>query len=72
MHLFHQKSKPKSSDASEAKAALWTALANSLNTQTTSQPNIPQPNTPRDMLVERANLFGKTVADNVIQKTGSC
>ena len=51
----------KKSDATDPKAVLFTALANSLNTQTTHNCK------PQDPLVERANLFGKTVADNLLQ-----
>ena len=61
--------KAKSSQESDPKAALWTALANSLNFRTYSlQANIAgtqekSQNTP----VERAKLFGETVADNLLQ-----
>ena len=51
----------KESDATDPKAVLYTALANSLNTQTTRNCK------PQDPLVERTNLFEKTVADNLLQ-----
>ena len=51
----------KESDATDPKAVLYTTLANSLNSQTTHNCK------PQDPLVERATLFGKTVADNLLQ-----
>ena len=49
----------KESDATDPKAVLYTALADFLNTQITRNCK------PEDPLVERANLFGKTAADNL-------
>ena len=61
--------KAKSSQESDAKAALWTALANSLNSQTSSlQANIAgTQEKSQNTLAERAKLFGETVADNLLQ-----
>ena len=53
---------------SDAKAALWTALANSLNSQTSSlQANIAgTQEKSQNTQAERAKLFGETVADNLL------
>ena len=61
--------KAKSFQESDAKAALWTALANSLNSQTSSlQANIAgTQEKSQNTLAERAKLFGETVADNLLQ-----
>ena len=61
--------KAKSSQESDAKAALWTALANYLNSQTSSlQANIAgTQEKSQSTLAERAKLFGETVADNLLQ-----
>ena len=61
--------KAKSSQESDAKAALWTALENSLNSQTSSlQANIAgTQEKSQNTLAERAKLFGETVADNLLQ-----
>ena len=61
--------KAKSSQESDAKAALWTALANSLNSQTSSlQANIAgTQGKSQNTLAERAKLFGEIVADNLLQ-----
>ena len=61
--------KAKSSQESDAKAALWTALANSINSQTSSlQANIAgTQEKSENTLAERAKLFGEIVADNLLQ-----
>ena len=61
--------KVKSFQESDAKAALWTALANSLNSQTSSlQANIAgTQEKSQNTLAERAKLFGEIVADNLLQ-----
>ena len=58
--------KVKSFQESDAKAALWTALANSLNSQTSNlQANIAgTEDKSENNLAERVKLFGETVADN--------
>jgi len=61
--------KSKSNQESDARAALYTALAKSFEkptsppTSTISEPK----NDENSRLMERANLFGKTVADNLLQ-----
>ena len=52
-----------------AEAALWIALANSLNSQTSSlEANIAGTQQKSlNTLAERAKLFGETVADNLLQ-----
>ena len=61
--------KAKSSQESDAKATLWTALAKSLNSQTSSlQANIAgTQEKSQNTLAERAKLFGETAADNLLQ-----
>ena len=61
--------KAKSSQESDAEAELWTALANSLNSQTSSlQADIAGiQEKSQNTLAERAKLFGETVADNLLQ-----
>ena len=60
--------KAKSSQESNAKAALWTTLANSFNFQTSSlQANIAgTQEKSQNTQAERAKLFGETVADNLL------
>ena len=60
--------KAKSSQESDAKATLWTALANSLNSQTSSlQANIAgTQEKSQNALAERAKIFRETVADNLL------
>ena len=61
--------KAKSSEESDAKATLWTALPKSLNSQTSSlQANIAgAQEKSQNTLAELAKLFGETVADNLLQ-----
>ena len=61
--------KAKSFQDSDAKAALWTALANSLRSQTSSlQANIAgTQEKSQNTLAERAKLFGGTKADSLLQ-----
>ena len=61
--------KAKSSQESVAKATLWTALANYLNSQTSSlQANIAgTQEKSQNALAERAKIFRETVADNLLQ-----
>ena len=61
--------KAKPSRECNAKAALWTVLANSLNSQTSSlQANIAgTQQKSQNILAERAKLFGETVQDNLLQ-----
>ena len=61
--------KAKFSQERDARAALWTALANFLNSQTSSlQANIAgTQEKSQNTLAERAKLFGEIVADNLLQ-----
>ena len=57
----------KASQESDAKAALYTALAKSFETPTTPQPSTSETKKPEHGLADNANLFGKAVADNLLQ-----
>lgn len=59
--------KSKITQESDAKAALWTALAKSLSSPATTKLKPCQPKTPGSTLEERAHLFGRTVANNLLQ-----
>ena len=61
--------KAKFSQERDARAALWTALANFLNSQTSSlQTNIAgTQEKSQNTLAERAKVFRETVADNLLQ-----
>ena len=59
--------KSKSSQESEARAALYTALAKSFEKPTSPPPSSSEVKKDGNKLMERANLFGKTVADNLLQ-----
>ena len=52
-----------------AEAALWIALANSLNSQTSSLEANIEGTQQKSLktLAERAKLFGETVADNLLK-----
>ena len=58
-----KKAKSSKDTSQDAKIALWSALANSLN----ANQNQATENQQRTRLEERADLFGKTVADHLIQ-----
>ena len=60
-----KKSKP--SQESDARTALYTALAKSFEKPSSPPPNSNELNQSGNNLTERANLFGKTVADNLLQ-----
>ena len=59
--------KSKSSQDSEARAALYTALAKSFERPTSPPPSSSEIKKDGNNLMECANLFGKTVADNLLQ-----
>ena len=59
--------KSKSSQESEARAALYTALAKSFEKPTSPPPSSSELKKDGNNLMECANLFGKTVADNLLQ-----
>ena len=58
-----KKSKSNKETSQDAKMSLWSALANSLN----QNQNQATENQQRTRLEERADLFGKTVADHLLQ-----
>ena len=58
--------KSKSSQESEARAALYTAIAKSFEKPTLPPPSSSELKKDGNNLMERANLFGKTVADNLL------
>ena len=60
-----KKSKP--SQESEARAALYIALAKSFEKPSSPPPSSIELKKDGNNLTERANLFGKTVADNLLQ-----
>ena len=57
----------KASQESDARAAMYIALAKSFDKPTTPQPNTCESKKGENSLAERANLFGKTLADNLLQ-----
>ena len=57
--------KSKASQQSDARAALYTALAKSFDKPTAPQPNTSGSKKGENSLAERANLFGKSVTDNL-------
>ena len=59
--------KSKSSQESEARAALYTALAKSFEKPTSPPPSSSELKEDGNNFMERANLFGKTVAHNLLQ-----
>ena len=59
--------KTKSSQESEARAALYTTLAKSFEKPTSPPPSSSELKKDGNNLMESANLFGKTVADNLLQ-----
>ena len=59
--------KPKSSQESEVRAALYTTLAKSFEKPTSPPPSSSELKKDGNNLMERANLFSKTVADNLLQ-----
>ena len=59
--------KSKASQESDARAALHIALAKSFHEPTAPQPNTSESKKGENSLAECAKLFGKTVADNLLQ-----
>ena len=59
--------KSKASQESDAKAALYIALTKCFDKPTAPQPNTSESKKGENSLAERANLFGKTLADNLLQ-----
>ena len=59
--------KSKASQESDARAALYIVLAKSFDKSTTPQLNTSESEKGQNSLVECANLFGKTIADNLLQ-----
>ena len=59
--------KCKASQESDARAALYIALAKSFDKPTAPQPSTSELKKGEHSLAECANLFGKTVADNLLQ-----
>ena len=59
--------KSKGSQESDARAALYFALAKSFNKPAAPQPNTSESKKAENSFAERANPFGKTVADNLLQ-----
>ena len=59
--------KSKSSQESEARAALYTTLTKSFEKLTSPPPSSSELKKDGNKLMERANLFGKTVGDNLLQ-----
>ena len=57
--------KSKAFQESDDRAALYIALAKSFGKPTAPQPNTSESKKGENSLGERANLFGKTVADNL-------
>ena len=59
--------KSKASQESDARAALYIALAKSFDKPTNPQPNTSESKKCGNSIAERANLFGNTAADNLLQ-----
>ena len=59
--------KSKGSQESDARAALYFALAKSFNKPAAPQPITSESKKAENSFAERANPFGKTVADNLLQ-----
>ena len=59
--------KSKASQESDARAALYIALAKSFDEPTAPQQNTSESKKGENILAERTNLFRKTVADNLLQ-----
>ena len=57
----------KKSQESDSRAALYIALTKSFDKPNTPQPNASESKKGENSLTERENLFGKTVADNLLQ-----
>ena len=61
--------KSKTSQESDARATLYIALAESFDKPTAPQPNTSESKKGENSLAERAKLFEKTVADNLLNWT---
>ena len=59
--------KSKASQESDTRAVLYIALEKSFDKPTAPQPNTSESKKGENSLEERANLFWKTVADNLLQ-----
>ena len=59
--------KSKAPQESDTRASLYIVLAKSFDKPIAPQPNTSESRKDENSLAERANLFGKTVADNLLQ-----
>ena len=57
----------KKSQESDGRAALYIALTKSFDKPNATQPNASESKKGENSFTERENLFGKTVADNLLQ-----